>query len=69
MVVWAPESDPITALPQVTGSPTKSLLTWAVVKEVFAELCRKSAVRVVDWPTRIGLGVAVFVSTIHGWFK
>src|SRR5205085_10156360 len=65
MVVCAPESVPRTALPQLTGSPS-STPTWLSGSEPPDELCSTSAVSVVVWLTWIGLGLAVFVSTIQG---
>src|SRR5512136_2190092 len=63
-VCWL-ESVPRTGLLKVIGSPINAPRLPAE-SGVPAEFCKKLAFKVVDWLTWIGLGLAVFVSTIHG---
>jgi len=68
MVVTAPEILPFTAVSIVIGKPSKTLMLLSAIELVALPLnsCRKSAVSVLVPPKRIVLGLAVWVSTIHG---
>src|SRR5712692_8669266 len=68
MVASAPEMLPITAVSNVIGRPSRtSMLPRAIeLRVVPLNSCRKSAVRVLVPFRRTLVGLAVWVSTIHG---